>query len=196
MRLTNVENDIKVIYTAEQITERVHELGRIITSDYEGKDLACVGTVEDSFIFMADLVRAIQLPVACLFIKAITDEGADGSTRYKKIFYTSVTNLKGRHVLLVVGALDTGVTVDFLARNILLQQPSSLKIVALIDKPELRRSPAVAEYAAFTVHDQYVVGYGLGTEDKYRNFPSLAILPGHPTTAPDVVLALSRGAEE
>lgn len=188
-------NEFEVIYTAEQIAERVHELGRIITRDYAGKELVCVGTVEDSFVFMADLVRAIQQPVTCLFIKAITDEGEEEGAGYKKIFYTSVTNLSNRHVLLVVGALDTGITADFLSRNILLQGPASLKIVALIDKPELRRSPAVTGYAAFTVHDQFVVGYGLGTDERYRNFPSLAVLRGRPSTAPDVVLALSGDGE-
>lgn len=185
-----MESEIQVIYTADQIAERVRELGRILTRDYSGKELVCVGTVEDSFVFMADLVRAIQQPVTCLFIKAITEEGVEEMTGYKKIFYTSVTNLANRHVLLVVGALDTGITADFLSRNILLQGPASLKIVALIDKPELRRSPAVAGYAAFTVHDQFVVGYGLGTDERYRNFPSLAVLRGRSASAPDMVLAL------
>ena len=193
--MQNDSSEMKVLYTAEQIAERVRELGRIITNDYGEEDLVCIGTVEDSFVFMADLVRAIQRPVSCLFIKAITEEESEEGARYKRIFYTSVAKLHQRHVLLVVGTLDTGVTTDFLTRNILLQHPSSLRIVALIDKPEMRRSPAVAEYAAFTVHDQYVVGYGLGTDEKYRNFPSLAVLPPRPTT-PEVVLALEGGAEE
>ncbi len=188
--------ELKVIYTAEQIAERIRELGRIITNDYTDKEPVCIGTVEDSFVFMADLVRAIQRPVTCLFIKAITDEAGDEGTRYKRIFYTSVANLKNRDILLVVGTLDTGITADFLSRNILLQHPGSLKIIALIDKPEMRRSPAVAEYAAFTVHDQYVVGYGLGTDEQYRNFPSLAVLPGRPATSPEVVLALNGRGEE
>lgn len=187
-----MENNLKVIYTADQIAERVHELGRLITSDYDGKEVVCIGTVDDSFIFMADLVRAIQRPVTCLFIKVITHEGQDEGTRYKKISYTSVANLKNRHVLLVVGSLDTGITADFLSRNILLQGPSSLKIVTLIDKPQMRRSPAVAEYAAFTVHEEhYVVGYGLGMGDQFRSFPSLAILPGRMATTPEVVVALN-----
>jgi hypoxanthine phosphoribosyltransferase len=190
-----VENEIQVIYTAEQIAERVHELGRVLTRDYSGKELVCVGTVEDSFVFMADLVRAIQQPVTCLFIKAITEEEIDEAAGYKRIFYTSVTKLANRHVLLVVGALDTGITADFLSRNILLQEPASLKIIALIDKPELRRSPAVAGYAAYTIHDQFVVGYGLGTDERYRNFPSLAVLRGRSATTPDVVLALSGEGE-
>jgi hypoxanthine phosphoribosyltransferase len=190
-----VENEIQVIYTAEQIAERVRELGRMITHDYSGKELVCVGTVEDSFVFMADLVRAIQQPVTCLFIKAITEKEKDEAAGYKKIFYTSVTNLANLHVLLVVGTLDTGITADFLSRNILLQGPASLKIIALIDKPELRRSPAVAGYAAFTVHDQFVVGYGLGTVERFRNFPSLAVLRGRSGTTPDVVLALNSEGE-
>ena len=185
-----MQNEIEVLYTAEQIAERVQELGRIITSDYANKDLVCVGTMEDSFIFMADLVRAIQRPVECLFIKAITDKGVEEENRYKKIFYTSVTDLANRHVLMVVGMMDSGVTVDFLSRNILLQRPSSLKIITLIDKPEGRRSPAVAEYAAFTVHGRYVVGYGLGVGGRYGNFPSLAVLKGEPSAAPDGVIAL------
>jgi hypoxanthine phosphoribosyltransferase len=191
MRFIPVQNEIEVLYTAEQIAERVHELGRMITSDYADKDLVCVGTVEDSFIFMADLVRAIQRPVECFFIKAITDQGVEEENRCKKIFYTSVTDLANRHVLMVVGMLDTGVTVDFLSRNILLQRPSSLKIIALIDKPEVRRSPAAAEYAAFTVRDRYVVGYGLGVGGRYKNFPSLAVLKGKPSVATDGVMALS-----
>ncbi len=189
-----MEEELKVIYTAEQIAERVHELGRLITDRYKGKDLVCIGTVEDSFVFMADLVRAIQLPAACLFIKAIVDEAHEGGTRYKRIFYTSVPNLKNKHVLLVVGTLDTGVTADFLSRNILLQHPSSLKIVTLVDKPEMRRSPAVAELAAFTVHGQFVVGYGLGTDEMYRNFPSLAVLDNRPNTSPGARLASKKGA--
>jgi hypoxanthine phosphoribosyltransferase len=182
----NVENEIQVIYTADQIAERVRELGRILTSDYSGKELVCVGTVDDSFVFMADLVRAIQQPVTCLFIKAITEEGFEERVECKKIFYTSVTNLANRHVLLVVGALDTGITADFLSRNILLQGPASLKIVALIDKPDVRRSPAVAGYAAFTIHDRFVVGYGLGTDERYRNFPSLAVMRGGAASAPNM----------
>jgi hypoxanthine phosphoribosyltransferase len=185
-----MEADIKVLYTAEQIAERVSELGRLITTDYVGKDLVCIGTVEDSFVFLADLIRAIQRPVDCLFIKAQTSEGAESKSDYKHIFYTALPQLKNRDVLLAVGALDTGITTEFLSRNILLQEPSSLRIVALIDKPEMRRSPAVAEYAAFTVQDKYVVGYGLGTDARYKNLPSLAVLQGHLARTPDMVLAL------
>lgn len=188
-------SNIRIIYTAEQVAERIHELGRLITSDYADKELVCIGTVEDSFIFFSDLVRAIQRPLDCLFIKAITEEAEDDGRRHKRIFYTAIPKLMNRHVLLVVGALDTGVTTDFLSRNILLQGPSSLKIVTLIDKPEMRRAPVVAEYAAFTVHDQYIVGYGLATDEEYRNFPSLAVLEGRPAAAPEVVLALNEQEE-
>ena len=180
-----MQNEIEVLYTAEQIAERVQELGRMITGDYADKDLVCVGTMEDSFIFMADLVRAIQRPVECLFVKATTDKGVEEKNRFKKNSYTSVTDLENRHVLMVVGMLDTGVTVDILFRNILLQRPASLKIIALIDKPEGRRSPVVAEYTAFTVRGRYVVGYGLGVGGRHRNFPSLAVLKGKPSVVTD-----------
>lgn len=185
-----METEMKVLYTAEQIAERISELGRLITTDYAEKDLVCLGTVEDSFVFLADLIRAIQRPVDCLFIKTITRESRQGKGGYKSIFFTSIPKLKDRDVLLVVGMLDTGLTAEFLSRNILMQEPRSFKIVALIDKPEMRRSPAVAEYAAFTVQDQYLVGYGLGSEARYKNLPSLAVLEGHPARTPDIVLAL------
>lgn len=167
---------LQILFSAEQIAERVQELGRAITNDYNDKDLVCVGVLEDSFVFMADLVRAIQRPVACYFIKAITGEGMEEGARFKRIFFTPVTNLKNRHVLLLVGIIDTGVTADFVARNLLLQEPSSLKIVTLVDKPDMRRSAVTAGYVAFTLRDEFVVGYGLGSGDQYGNFPSIGVV--------------------
>lgn len=169
----------KVLYTEEQIRKRVEEIAREIDKDFEGDDLCIVGLLEDSFVFMADLIRKVDREVLCYFMKAEVGEDEDRVARTKKILYSPELDARGRNILLVGGVLDTGITLDYITKHILQGGPRQLKVCFLIDKPESRRISAKADYAAFVMpggEAEYLVGYGLGYENRFRNLPFLGTL--------------------
>ncbi len=165
--------ELKTLYTAGQVARRVRELGRKITRDYHGEPLELVGVLENSFIFLADLARAIHSPVRCHFIRSETRDIRDpAGYERKEIFYTPEFSAAGKHVLLVDGVLTSGVTMDFLLKRVGLSQPKSLKTAVLIDKPGDRKLSLRPDYFGFRMtSNKMVVGYGLGMDGFYRNLP-------------------------
>ena len=171
--------EAKVLYTEEQISQRVEEIAREVGKDFEGRDLCVIGLLEDSFIFMADLIRKLDREVLCYFMKADVDEGEDRVASIKRILYSPELDARDRNILLVGGVLDTGITLDYITKHILQGGPRQLKICYLIDKPESRRISINADYAAFVQQAaaaQYLVGYGLGYQNRFRNLPFLGTL--------------------
>jgi hypoxanthine phosphoribosyltransferase len=169
----------KALYTEEQIRGRVHEIAREIEKDFKGSDLCVVGLLEDSFVFMADLIRKVDREVLCYFMKADVDEGEDRVASIKKILYSPELDARDRNILLVGGVLDTGITLDYITKHILQGGPSQLKICYLIDKTKSRRISISADYAAFVMESpeaEYLVGYGLGYQSRFRNLPFLGTL--------------------
>ena len=169
----------KVLHTEEQIQRRVAEIAHEVEKDFADRELSVVGLLEDSFVFMADLIRKVNREVLCYFMKADVDEGEDGVASIKRILYSPELDARDRNILLIGGVLDTGITLDYIIKHILQGGPDRLRICYLIDKPESRRIAINADYAAFEMNaaeSEYLVGYGLGYRNRFRNLPSLGTL--------------------
>ncbi len=170
---------LKEILSPQQIQERVAELGREITKDYQGRTIVVVGILNGAFMFMADLVRAIDLPVQVDFVRLSSYRGADSSGQ------VSITKdvelvLKDKDVLVVEDIVDTGLTLQYLKEVLKLHKAASVKICCLIDKKERREVPIEADYVGFDIERGFLVGYGLDYEENYRNLPGVYHLsPGY-----------------
>ncbi len=164
------------IVTQEQMRARIRELGRQISTDYAGKELVLVGVLKGAYAFYADLARAIRIPVRVDFI-VVTSYGARAKTSGKVKLVTELTEeIKGKDVLLVEDIVDSGLTVQHLMKSLAKKKPRSIKICTLLSKPERRVVDVQVEYVGFKIPNQYVVGYGLDYQQKYRNLPYLAVL--------------------
>ena len=160
----------EALYSAEQVGRRVAELGARISQDYEGREVAALGVLKGSFIFMADLVRQIRRPVRCGFID-ISPSPRPGSIT--EMVFTSSFEVRGTDLLVVEDILDTGVTLAYLLEQLELREPRSLRVAALLDKPARRRVAMHADYVGFEVPDRFIVGYGLDHGEEFRNLPYL-----------------------
>jgi hypoxanthine phosphoribosyltransferase len=166
----------KPIITQADMYKRIRELGNRISEDYEGKALTLVGVLKGAFAFYADLVRAIHLPLIVDFL-VVSSYGAKAKTSGRvKIISDLTTDIKGRDVLLVEDIVDSGMTLSFLRKKLMARRPESLKVCALLDKPERHKADVVLDYVGFSIPNKYVVGYGLDYQDKYRNLPYIAVL--------------------
>ncbi|TKS61956.1 MAG: hypoxanthine phosphoribosyltransferase [Nitrospira sp.] len=164
------------IVTQEQMRSRIREMGRQISSDYAGKDLVLVGVLKGAYAFYADLARAIRIPVRVDFI-VVTSYGSRTKTSGKVKLVTKLTEeIKGKDVLLVEDIVDSGLTVQHLMKSLAKKKPRSIKVCTLLSKSDRRAVDVHVEYVGFKIPDQYVVGYGLDYQQKYRNLPYLAVL--------------------
>ena len=167
-----------VLIPHAQIQARVAELGAQISADYSGKDLTVIGILKGSVLFMADLIRAISMPLAIDFM-AVTSYGASttssGNVRILKDLDSSIT---GRHLLIVEDIIDSGLTMQYLRNNLASRGAASLRVCTLLDKPERRLTDVRADYTGFAVPNEFVVGYGLDYNQMYRNLPDIGVL--HP----------------
>ena len=166
----------KILFTQEELKDRVRELGRQITEDYQGKEVAVASVLRGSYIFMADLTRAIELPITVDFM-AVSSYGAgtvsSGQVEIKKDLSDSI---EGKNLIIVEDILDSGNTLYYLMDVLRARKPESIRICTLLDKPERRTKPIRADYTGFTIPDAFVVGYGLDYNEKYRNLPYIGIL--------------------
>ncbi len=163
-----------MVLSAEQIRDRIRQLARQISADYHGRTLHAVGVLEDGFIFMADLVRELDIPVVCQFMKPEHKEIAQAGSTATEIFFSPEVHVENAHVLLVQGLVETGVTTEFLVRNLLARGASSVKVATLLDRQSARRISFAPDYFGFEVDDRYVFGYGLGAPQLRRNLPYVA----------------------
>jgi hypoxanthine phosphoribosyltransferase len=164
------------IVTQEQMRSRIRELGRQISADYAGKDLVLVGILKGAYAFFADLARAIRIPVRIDFI-IVTSYGTQAKTSGMVKLVTELTEkIKDRDVLLVEDIVDSGLTVQYLTKALAKRKPRSIKVCTLLSKPERRVVDVQLQYIGFRIPNQYVVGYGLDYQQKYRNLPYLAVL--------------------
>jgi len=164
--------EMDILFTEEQIKTRIKELGKQISCDYKGKELLVVGVLKGSFVFMADLVRAIDTPLSINFIGASSYVGTK-SSGYIRINHDLTTNIKDRHVLLVEDIVDTGETIDYLCEVFKLRGPASLKICSFLTKPEVRDMRTRLDYIGFEIPKEFVVGYGLDYNEQFRELPFL-----------------------
>ena len=161
----------RVILSADQIKKRVQEIARQISRDYQGRTLHVVAVMENGFIFMADLVRELDIPVVCQFVKG---EFNDEHPSTMEIFYSPEVEVAGKDVLLVEAIIQSGVTSEFLLRNLASRGASSVKLAVLLDKQAARRVSLQPDYFGFLLNDSFVVGYGLGDMHYGRNLPYIA----------------------
>ncbi len=172
-----MKNDIKeVLFNEQDINKRIEELGMQISKDYEGKFPLLVCILRGAFMFLADLVRKIDIPMSVDFMAISSYGGKTDSTGQVKILKDLDTSIKNRHVLIVEDIVDTGLTMDAVTRLLSTRKPASLKIASLLDKEERRLIPIKVDYYGFKVPNEFVVGYGLDYEEKYRNLPFIGIL--------------------
>jgi hypoxanthine phosphoribosyltransferase len=164
----------KPLFTVEQIQQRVRELAERISEEYEGKNLLAVGILRGAFMFMPDLVRAVRVPLTVDFIIASSYLKTD-TTGEVKVHYDIREEVTDKDVLLVEDIVDTGITLNQLRERILSRRPRSLKICSFLDKRERRVVDVPLDYVGFEIPNQFVVGYGLDYDNKFRNLPYIAV---------------------
>jgi hypoxanthine phosphoribosyltransferase len=170
--MTEAEQKLRVIIPAEQIQKRVREMGRQISDDYRGKTVHALGILENGFIFLADLIRGLDVPVVCTFIKPRYRADQSG---LQEIFFSHELDIRDQHVLLVEGLVHSGVTADFLMNDLRGRGAASVKLAALLDRPSARRVQLQPDYFGFLVDSAFLMGYGLGSpEQTSRNLPYVA----------------------
>jgi hypoxanthine phosphoribosyltransferase len=160
--------------TVEQIQRKVKELADIISEDYEGKDLLAVGILKGAFVFFSDLVRMIRTPLMVDFLIASSYLRGD-STGDVRLYYDIREEISGKDVLLVEDIVDTGITLNSIRERILMKGPRSLKICTFLDKTGRREVQVPLDYVGFSIPNEFVVGYGLDYDNKFRNLPYISI---------------------
>jgi hypoxanthine phosphoribosyltransferase len=178
MHATRVE-PLRQVITAEQIQKRVKELGRQISDDYKGQTIQALAVLENSFMFMADLVRALEVPVVCQFIKPkYSRPQGDKTSGVTEIFFSHEPDIRGQHILLVEGVVHSGVTSEFLMSDLRARGAASVKLVTLLDRQSARRVALQPDYFGFLIDETFLVGYGLGAvEQTGRNLSYVAARP-------------------
>lgn len=167
---------MNILYSPEALREKVNELGRQITRDFSEEELLVVGILKGAFIFMADLVREIDVPTELDFM-AVSSYGASTiSSGEVKIIKDLDFSIQDKNVLIVEDIIDTGLTLNYIAEVLKKREPRSISICCLLDKPSRRKSPIQPNYVGYTIADEFIVGYGLDYAEKYRNYPAIYIL--------------------
>lgn len=166
----------KILFSEEELQAKIREMGKSITTDYQGKNLFAVGILKGSTLFMADLVRRIDLPVTFDFM-AVSSYGdkavSSGVVRINKDLETSI---EGKDVLIIEDIIDSGLTLSYLVDNLKSRNPASIKIATLLTKPDRRKVKVDVAYCGFSIPDEFVVGYGLDYAENYRNLPYIGVL--------------------
>lgn len=172
-----LEKDIQeILFTEEQLKNRVSEIARQIEADYAGKEIMLISVLRGSFIFMADLCRAIRLPCTLDFMSVSSYGTGTTSSGQVQITKDLSEDITGRHVIVVEDILDSGNTLSYLLNILEHRHPASVRLCTLLDKPERRTKPVDLHYRGFTIPDAFVVGYGLDYAEKYRNLPYIGVL--------------------
>lgn len=161
----------EVLCSEEQIAQRLKELGEQITEDYKDKKLMVVSLLKGSFIFCADLVRTIKVPVKIDFMTTSSYGHGENSSGKINVLSDINADLEGYDVLIVDDITDTALTMNHVMNHLKAKNPASIKCCVLLDKPSRRKVELVPDYCGFTIEDKFVVGYGLNFGDYYRNIP-------------------------
>ena len=166
----------EILLTKEQLERRVSEIGAEITHDFAGREPLFVGVLKGCFVFMADLMRHVDLPCSVDFM-AVSSYGNDTKTTGAvKINKDLNQDIEGKDIILVEDILDSGVTLHYLTEYLSVRRPATITIATLMDKPSRRKAPVYARYAGFEIPDAFVVGYGLDYDERYRNLPYIGVL--------------------
>ncbi|MEY3484158.1 MAG: hypothetical protein RLZZ218_993 [Actinomycetota bacterium] len=177
MNLDKVQKDItKVLVTEEQIANRIEELAREIENKYEGKDLLLVGVLKGAVMFMADLSRAIQLPVTMDWMAVSSYGSGTQSSGVVRILKDLDADVLGRHVLIVEDIVDSGLTLSWLMSNLTARGAASVEVVALLRKPDAAKVEVSVAWVGFDIPNEFVVGYGLDYAEHYRTLKDVGVL--------------------
>jgi hypoxanthine phosphoribosyltransferase len=166
----------EVLVPAEELAGKVRELAAEVSRDYEGKDLVLIGVLKGAVFFVADLMRAIEVPCEVDFMAVASYGSATRSSGVVRILKDLDAVIEGRHVLIVEDIVDSGLTLQYLLRNLAGRDPESLEVCALLIKPGARKVDLKPKYVGFEIPDRFVVGYGLDHGERYRNLPFVAVL--------------------
>jgi hypoxanthine phosphoribosyltransferase len=166
----------QVLFSAEEIEQRILALGQAISRDYAGKNPLLVGVLKGVFIFMADLYRAITIPAEVDFIAISSYSSTARDQGLVRLVKDLETSIAGRHVLFIEDMVDTGLTLHYLLRNLRAREPASLEVCTLFNKAKRRLIDVPIKYVGFELPDRFVVGYGLDHRERYRNLPCVGLL--------------------
>lgn len=170
-------NDIQeVLLSTEQIHNRINDMGKEISRDYAGKEILMIGVLRGAVIFMSDLARAIDIPVAIDFMAVSSYGLGTTSSGVVRILKDLDEDVEGKDILIVEDIIDSGLTLKYLLENLKSRNPASVKLCTLLNKPDRRKVQVKIDYNGFTIPDYFVVGYGLDYAEKYRNLPFVGIL--------------------
>jgi len=169
---------IDTLISREALARRVEELGEAITRDYEGRELVLVCVLKGSFVFCADLARAIDLPVAIEFLGLKSYGDSQVSSGVVQITSDLSRPVQGKDLLIVEDIVDTGLTMSYLRKNLATRGPRSVKLCSLLHKPARAQLTIPIEYLGFSIEDVFVVGYGLDWAERYRNLPYIGVVRG------------------
>ncbi len=171
-----MRNDIeRILISEEELQEKVSEMGKKISRDFKDKDPIFVGVLKGCFIFMADLMRYVDISCSMDFM-AVSSYSGTSSTGAVKINKDLGEDIEGRHLIIVEDILDSGITLSYLKQYLMVRKPASITIATLMDKPARRKADIYADYSCFEIPDAFVVGYGLDYNERYRNLPYIGVL--------------------
>ncbi len=170
------DNAFRVLISKEKLQERIRELGRQITEDYRGKEPIMIGVLNGSFVFIADLVRAIELDLEIDFIKISSYGNEKTSSGRVQMIKDINADIEGRHVLIVEDIVDTGLSIKFLEEKLSALKPASLKFVTLLIKKEIAKVDFDIDYVGFEIPNEFVIGYGLDHKQILRNLPAIYVM--------------------
>jgi hypoxanthine phosphoribosyltransferase len=174
---TELERGVgEVLIDEVRLQERIHELGREISSDYAGRELLLVGVLKGAVFFMADLMRGLTIPCEIDFMAISSYGDSTDSSGVVRILKDLDINIEGRDVLVVEDIIDSGLTLSYLMRNLEAREPATLEICALLTKPERREIEVPVRYVGFEIPNRFVIGYGLDFGERYRNLPYVGVL--------------------
>jgi len=167
---------LRILISHDQIAKAVARLAGEIRTDYEDKQPLLIGVLKGSFVFMADLIRQLDLPLEVEFVKVCSYGAEQESSGRIKLVQRVSTPIKGRDVLVIEDIVETGMTISFVLDYLRKKRPASLKVCALTDKPSRREVPVCIDYLGFTLPDRFIVGYGLDLDERFRNLPDIYVV--------------------
>ena len=172
---------MEVLFSKDQIADRVHELGKQISADYAGQSIVLIGVLKGAAIFLADLARSIEVDNTFDFVAVSSYGKGQRSSGAVKLIKDLDEPIEGKNVLIVEDILDTGLTLSYLRKIFLQHHPKTLRIAALLDKPSRRLEKIEADYVGFSIPNLFVIGYGMDYAERYRNLPDICLMtPDHP----------------
>jgi len=180
MDASDVESDlVNILFTEAQIQEKLAELGKQIEADYAGKDILIVGILRGAVMVMADLARSFRRHIEMDWMAVSSYGSGTKSSGVVRILKDLDTDISGRHVIIVDEIIDTGLTLSWLTSNLASRNPASVEICTLLRKPEAQRMPVEVKYVGWDIPNEFVVGYGLDYQERYRNLRDIGTLAPH-----------------